>query len=154
MKKTKIVFEKDPSLDSIEITVRAPEKDAQVEDIIGRLCCEPPKTVTVTAQDGSLRRLSPADIVSVSVSGKQSRIVTEDGLYTVRQSLQSIEERLDRAGFVRISRYEMINLDKVQKFDFTLGGTLRLELAGGMETWASRRNISQIRRKLTEGGIR
>ena len=62
--------------------------------------------------------------------------------------IHSLKSALDAQRFVRISRYELVNLDMVRKFDFTLGGTLRLELAGGMETWASRRCIPAIRARL------
>lgn len=78
------------------------------------------------------------------------RIVTDDGeSCTLRQPLQSIENALDGVKFVRISRYEIVNLDKIQKCDFTLNGTLRLELTGGIETWVSRRSIPSIRRRLS-----
>ena len=43
---------------------------------------------------------------------------------------------------------EIVNLDKVLRYDFTLAGTLRLELTGGIETWASRRCIPVIRKRL------
>ena len=103
--------------------------------------------------EGNLTPVNLRDIVSVSVEDKQIVILTSGNRYTVRQPLQSFEERLKTAvsgRFIRISRYEIVNLDKVRKFDFTLSGTLRLELAGGIETWASRRNIPAIRKKLSE----
>ena len=148
MKKINVVFEEDASLDRIEVLVRAPERDAEAEALLDRISDRAPETLTVAEADGALRNLDVRDIVSVSISGKQAQIVTENGRYTARQPLQSLESRLDEHRFVRISRYEIVNLDKVRKFDFTLGGTLRIELAGGMETWASRRNIPLIRRKL------
>ena len=55
---------------------------------------------------------------------------------------------LDKKHFLRISRFEIVNLNKVLRYDFTLAGTLRLELAGGIETWASRRCIPAIRKRL------
>ena len=64
--------------------------------------------------------------------------------------MNEIEKKLTDKRFVRISRYEIVNLDKIIKYNFTLGGTLRLEFSSGMETWASRRNIPIIRKKLTE----
>ena len=51
--------------------------------------------------------------------------------------------------FLRVSRFEIINLDMVRKYDFTLGGTLRIELENGMETWASRRYIPLIKERLS-----
>ncbi len=104
----------------------------------------------MTDTDGALIKIDPDDVVSVSVSGKYAQLVTEKNRYTLRQPLQALESMPEFDRFVRISRYELVNVDKVVKFDFTLGGTLRLELAGGMETWASRRNIPLIRKKLTE----
>lgn len=148
MKKLNVRFECDPSLEDIEVTVRASERDAEAEALLERLSGLPPDLLTVADAAGALCRIAPDDAVSVSVTGKQIQIVTENGSYTARQSLQSLEAALDGQKFVRISRYELVNLDMVRKFDFTLGGTLRLELAGGMETWASRRCIPAIRARL------
>ena len=52
--------------------------------------------------------------------------------------------------FLRVSRFEIIDLKKVRKYDFTLGGTLRIEFDNGMETWASRRYIPLIKERLTK----
>ena len=150
MKTVKVTFEQDPSLDCVEVRIRAPEKDPDVEALMDRISGRSPDTILAADPDGSLQKIAIRDIISVSVTGKQAHIVTENSRYTLRQPLQSLESDLEEHGFIRISRYEIVNLDKVRKFDFTLAGTLRLELAGGMETWASRRNIPQIRRKLME----
>ncbi|MCR5663631.1 MAG: LytTR family transcriptional regulator DNA-binding domain-containing protein [Oscillospiraceae bacterium] len=149
MKEIIVRFEQDPSLERIEVLVRASERGEELDALLERIGAHPPELLTAAGPDGALRRLGADEIVSVSVNGKQVRLVTEDGVYTARQSLQSLEKELDGRRFVRISRYELVNLDKVRKFDFTWSGTLRLELAGGMETWASRRCIPQIRKRLT-----
>ena len=154
-KDIRVTFVEDPGLDSIEVTVRAPEKDETVEALMGRIAAGKtgPETVLALDGEGNLTPVDLRDSVSVSVADKQIVILTSGNRYTVRQPLQSFEERLKSAvsgRFIRISRYEIVNLDKVRKFDFTLSGTLRLELAGGIETWASRRNIPAIRKKLAE----
>ena len=149
MKEVQIRFEASPALDRIEVLIRAPEEDAQVDAIRRRLAELAPEAITVCDGGELQRRISLEDVVSVSVSGKLINIVTEDGSYCTRQSLRNLEPLLEGRRFVRISRYEIVNLDKVLRFDFTLAGTLRLELVGGMETWASRRCIPQIRRLLS-----
>ncbi|MER2235290.1 MAG: LytTR family DNA-binding domain-containing protein, partial [Candidatus Limivicinus sp.] len=93
-----------------------------------------------------------SEIILASVDGKSVRIITADGKWLSRQTLQSLEETLDSHTFIRISRYEIVNLRKVARYDFTISGTLRLELEGGMETWASRRCIPEIRRRLKGKG--
>ncbi len=148
MKKISVRFEETPSLDSIEVVVRAACRDGEVEAIIEKLSGHPPDTINVTDDKGALRVIPVSNVVSVSVAGKQVDITTETERYVTRQSLQSLEEELEGSGFLRISRYELVNLKKVLKYDFTLAGTLRLELAGGVETWASRRSIPDIRRQL------
>ena len=88
------------------------------------------------------------EIVFVSADSKNVRVTATSGKYCAKQSLQSIEELLRRK-FLRVSRFELINLSMVRKYDFTIGGTLRIEFNNGMETWASRRYIPMIRERLS-----
>lgn len=149
MKKYIVRFERDPSLRQIEVVFRAPEQDAAVTELMSRLSGGPPDTLTVFDGYGGVRTVTPEEIILASVEGKLVNIVTADGSWFTRQTLQSLEAALDKRRFMRISRYELVNLDQVLRYDFTVAGTLRIELTGGMETWASRRCIPQIRRKLT-----
>ena len=57
--------------------------------------------------------------------------VTEKGEYTVRFRLYEIEKRLNHNQFVRISNSEIINLKKVNNFDLSFTGTIRVELTNG-----------------------
>lgn len=148
MREIRARFERDEALEHIDVLVRAPERDAAVNALLERISGETPCILTAAGTDGALCKLAADDVVMISVTGKQTHLVTEDATYTLRQPLQSVEEMLDARRFIRISRYELVNLDKIRKYDFTLAGTLRLELAGGMETWASRRCIPAIRARL------
>lgn len=147
MKKINVIFEKDETLDSIDVTVRASENDTEVSALIDRINVGGGDTIFVSG--GNVTDVVPAgDIVLLTVEGKNVNVITENDRFTARQPLNSLESTLDKKRFVRISRYEIINLAKVVRYDFTLSGTLRIELVGGMETWASRRCIPEIRRHL------
>lgn len=150
MKEIMIRFERKPELENIEVLIQASERDAAVDGLFERITGRKRKMVTVTSTGGELLRIAADEIISAAVFDKLTLIVTETGSCTVRQSLQSLEQDLEGGRFVRASRHEIVNLDKVRKYDFTLSGTLRLELTGGMETWASRRCIPAIRKLLTE----
>jgi DNA-binding LytR/AlgR family response regulator len=152
MKNIRIRFEQDPSLSDIEITVRASEQDAEVAALMEKIAGGGGHTLTVLDGKNNLRTLPESEIILASVDGKAVRIITADGNWLSKQTLQSLEEQLDSRFFVRISRYEIVNLRKVTRYDFTISGTLRLELEGGMETWASRRCIPDIRRRLKGKG--
>ena len=148
MKNIRICFVQDPSLSDIEVTVRASGQDDEVSALMEKIAGREPRTLVVLDGRGNLKTMSEDEIVLASVDDRSVRIITADGIWFSRQPLQSLEEQLDRRFFVRISRYEIVNLRKVTRYDFTISGTLRLELEGGMETWASRRCIPEIRRRL------
>lgn len=148
MKKITVRFEADPTLDGIEVVVRAPEQDGEARALMERLSAQPPETIWAFDGEGNFCALPYGELVLASVDGKLVRLVTEKGSRFTRRTLQSLEEELDPRRFLRISRYEIVNLEKIQRCDFTLAGTLRLELQGGCEAWASRRCIPTIRKRL------
>lgn len=150
MKRPKVRLEIDPGLDCISVVIRAPEQNDEVAELLRQLGGGPPGAVTVFDGEGVVRTVPADEIVLASVSGKLVNIITAEGSWFTRRTLQGLEAELDERHFLRISRFELVNLDKVLRYDFTVAGTLRLELAGGMETWASRRCIPAIRKRLME----
>lgn len=148
MKKMNVRFEQDKTLNDIEIVIRAGEQDEQVRALMESLTRREPAKLSVLDRDNCVAIVEEEKIVFVSADGKNVRITAADGVYKAKQSLQSIEELLGHS-FLRVSRFELINLKKVRKYDFTIVGTLRIEFENGMETWASRRYIPLIRERLS-----
>ncbi len=148
MKQRIVRFERDPSLDGVEVVIRAPEQDADVTALMAQLGAAPPGKFTVFDGYGSVFVLPEEEIILIAAEGRLVSVVTESGRYYMRQSLKNMETVLDPQRFVRISRYEIVNLAMVQRYDFTLAGTLQLELTGGYTTNASRRCIPLIRKRL------
>lgn len=149
MKKINIRFEQDKTLDSIDVVIRAGQKDRDVEKLISQLSQNQPQKLTVLDRDECPCIIEENDVITVTSDGKQVRVITTKGVYTAKQSLQNVEGLLNSRMFLRISRFELVNLMKIRKYDFTIGGTLRIEFEGGMETWASRRYIPLIKQKLS-----
>lgn len=150
MKKLHIRFELDKTLKDIDVVIRADEKDAQVTETMEKLSQRAPQRLTLMDRDGCPNIISEKDIITVSSDGKQVKVIASSGVFTAKQTLQGVEELLNDRLFLRISRFEIVNLIKIRKYDFTVIGTLRIEFEGGMETWASRRFIPVIRKKLQE----
>lgn len=148
MKKINVRFERDKTTDDIDVVIRAAEKDDQIVSLIEKLSTRESVMLTVLDRNNCSCVIDEDEIVFVSADGKNVRITAASGIYRAKQSLQSIEELLSRK-FLRVSRFELINLSMVRKYDFTIGGTLRIEFNNGMETWASRRYISLIRQRLS-----
>ena len=148
MKKLNIRFERDGSLNDIDIVIRADRQDEQIDALIERLSEQKSDKLTVLDRDNCPCIIDEKDIIMVSADGKNVRITAMDGIYRAKLSLQNTEEMLSRR-FLRVSRFELVNLSMVRKYDFTIGGTLRIEFQNGMETWASRRYIPLIRQRLS-----
>ncbi|MBQ6267625.1 MAG: LytTR family transcriptional regulator DNA-binding domain-containing protein [Clostridia bacterium] len=148
MKKINVRFEQDETLDGVDVVIRARERDAQVDALIEQFSYAELIRLTALDRDGCPTVIDENDVLFISADGKNVQIVTVHGTYHAKQSLQSVEERLNH-GFLRISRFEIINLKRVRRYDFTIGGTLRIEFENGMETWASRRYIPIIKEKLS-----
>ena len=72
---------------------------------------------------------------------------TAQGVFALRQRLYELEERLAPHRFVRISNSEIVNAAMITGMDFSLTGTIRLSLRGGLVTYASRRYVSRIRKQ-------
>ena len=148
MKKVNIRFEPDETLDGIEIIIRAVGRDKQVSELIESFSQREEFRIIALDQNKCPSVIDEREVVFIAADGKDVRIVAVHGKYHARQTLRSLEEKLSRA-FLRVSRFEIINLKMVRKYDFTLVGTLRIEFENGMETWASRRYIPVIRERLS-----
>ena len=148
MKKINVRFERDKTTDDIDIVIRSAEKDDQVVSLIEKLSARESVKLTLLDRDNGSCVIDEDEIVFVSADSKYVRVTATSGIYCAKQSLQSIEEILSRK-FLRVSRFELINLSMVKKYDFTIVGTLRIEFENGMETWASRRYIPLIKEKLS-----
>ena len=148
MKKMNVRFERDITQKDIDIVIRASVQDAQVNALIKSLTQHNSQKLTLLDRDNCPCVIEEEDIVFVSADGKNVRVTAQSGVYRAKQSLQNMEEVLSRK-FLRVSRFELVNLSMVQKYDFTIVGTLRIEFKNGMEAWASRRYIPLIRQRLS-----
>jgi len=148
MKKINVRFEKEKALNDIEIVIRADKRDEQINALNERLTNNETVRLTVLDNNNCPSVIDEKEIVFVSADGKNVQFVAVHGKYRAKQTLQSVENILSDY-FLRVSRYEIINLKMVRKYDFTLGGTLRIEFENGMETWASRRYIPLIKERLS-----
>lgn len=148
MKEVKVRFRRNSELDYIDVTIQASERDATVRKLMEEISGKPPDNLNIISTDGKRLNIFMDDIISVSVRDKLTLLQTEVGMFSVRQPLQSLEAALDSEKFLRISRHELINIDKIERVDLKVRRELKLELTGGLETWASHRCIPTVLRRL------
>lgn len=131
----------------IDVVFTAAEKDGQVTSLMDKIAGPFAGTLTVYDSDASAVTLPESSIISVATEDRRLRVLAETGTYELRMPLREAGKLLDPQVFMQISRYEIINLNKVKRFDFSIAGTLKIEMKNGQETWAARRFISEIKNR-------
>ena len=148
MKKINIEFREDCDQQYINVIITSAKLDDEVRELMMRISDPFDGRLTVFDDKGTAIILPVDKIISISSDNRKLKVIADNGTYELRSSLQDIEQKLRSPSFFKISRYEIINLLKVKKFDFSISGSLRIEMENGVETWASRRNISEIKKRL------
>ena len=150
--KPNIQVEIDPGYTGFEVVIKTDSRCALVEKVINAIeHCFENEYPQITAYSGNtVVFLNRWDIVRVYTENRKLTICTQTGKYESRMSLRELEEILQEDVFVRISRFELINLRKVSGFDMNVAGTIRVVFEDGSETWVARRNIRAIQQKLME----
>lgn len=95
--------------------------------------------------------LPQGDFLRFYADGKGVSAQTAEDTYSVRLRLYELEERLDKARFVRISNGEIINLDRVTAVDLSLAGTICMTLNKQVQVYVSRRYVKKIKEALNLG---
>lgn len=152
MKKINLRFDLDKQKEDIDVVFTASKKDEQVLSLMDRVRDPLSEKIMAYDSEGFAQVIPERSIISVSIANKKLTIVAEDGTYEIKSPLRELEKLLHPAVFLKISRYEIINIDQVKKFHFPISGSLQIELSNGMKTWASRRFIPVIKKRFMERG--
>jgi two-component system LytT family response regulator len=89
-------------------------------------------------RDGRLIVLKAAEIDWIESSANYASLHVGKETYLVRETMQSLEGRLDPAQFLRIHRSTIVNLDRVQEIEPYFHGDYIVRLADGQRLTLSR----------------
>lgn len=151
-----ISLELDDSFEDIRIVIRAREKTKQIDDIIAAVERAAENFSKIAVYDGDkVVMLDNSRIFRVYTANRQLVICTSHKEYSSKMPLQDFGKLLDQNSFVRISRFEFINIRFVTSFDLSIAGTIKVSFEDGSETWVARRYVKEIQDRLIamKGGI-
>lgn len=143
--KVEIILDK--SLDDTLVKIYTPSYSKEIENIEKSLETIN-KDVLVGFKDDEVYILDYKDIVRFFTHDKKIYIETVNDRLTSRLRLYEIEERVDKKSFLKISRYEIINIEYVKRLDLSFKGTIAVELTNGEVSYVSRRYLKEFKRIL------
>ena len=140
----------DPDCHDPVILIRTDQKTQEVENIVHAIenCVESRYPLIAAYRDNTMELLSQRDIVRVYVEARRVRIGTEKGIFESHKSRSYLEQLLNPERFIRISRFEIVNIRKIASFDFSRAGTVHIRFDDGTVTWAARRHVRTIQQVL------
>lgn len=100
---------------------------------------------------GRLRPIAVADIDVITASGIYAELHVGDRRYLIRETMQTLEERLDPAHFMRVHRSVIVRLALVESLARTDGGEYEVQLRGGGRLKVARSRRAALERWLGVG---
>lgn len=142
--KMKIEFLQDAAEEDVKLLVVAAERTDEVERICEQLERMYEKTLNGYA-DNRVQMIAQSDIIRIYAEGQHVYCQTADGVWLLHARLYEMEDILDAQTFVRISKCELVNKNKILRLDVSLSGTVGVTLEGSVRTYTSRRYVKQIK---------
>lgn len=87
---------------------------------------------------GRIHFIDVGDVEYVAAEGNYVRLVTKSGSHLIRESLTSLEERLNPSEFLRIHRSTIIRLQSVRQMEPLFQGEYSITLNSGAKVRSSR----------------
>src|SRR5262249_36232081 len=97
---------------------------------------------------GKVRVVSVSDIDYILAAGVYAELYVGDRRYIVRESMQTLEEKLDPDVFMRIHRSAIVRLNRIDVFLRGEGGDYNVQLKNGVKLPVSRARRTALEQKL------
>lgn len=133
---------------NMEIHVCNQEKNQDVIQMANAISGFVNDKLVGTDEKGDKVMLRPQEIIRFYAQNQKVMAQDEKGIYSVHEKLYELEEILSEKSFIRISKSEIVNLRKIKKLDMNMVGTIKVILTDGTETYTSRRNVTNLKKKL------
>jgi two-component system, LytTR family, response regulator len=89
-----------------------------------------------------------SEIDFIIASGPYAELYSGDRKYVIREAMQTLEEKLDPAAFIRIHRSVIVRLDLVETLHKGAGGDYEVQLKNGRRLRVSRSRLEALEKKL------
>ncbi len=107
--------------------------------------------IDLPTEGGRIFRVRTDSVIRIYSQNRRNFVCVEGETIRTSASMNELASWLASDEFLRISRFEIVNLKKVERFDFSIAGELKISLEDDQIVYASRRYIPVIREYLKRG---
>ena len=101
-------------------------------------------------KNGEIAKLNPKDIYCFFIENNKTFALLENEKMKIKNRLYKIEENLS-SDFIKINQSCLANIKKIEKFDVSISGPMKVIFKNGYVDFVSRRNLKNVKERL---GIR
>lgn len=141
--------ERTPELSELEVVIRYQEMSGTVKKIENLLYAMDYQLVG-TGEDGAQMQIPAGEVFYIESVDKQSFLYCENSVYASKQRLYQLEESLEFAGFVRVSKSCIVNIHYVKGVKPLRNSRIEAELTNQEKILVNRKYIPDIVRVLEE----
>lgn len=98
-------------------------------------------------RDREIVKLDLSEICCFSVVDNRVCAMGDGVVYQVKERLYALEERLPKE-FVKINQSCLGNINKMERFDTSVSGTLKIRFQNGYVDYVSRRQLKAVKERL------
>lgn len=128
-----------------EVLIYAHRENELVERIEALL--NESRSELVGYSDDEIVKIDLDDVYCFTVENGKLFAVMGNGRLQIRSRLYCVEERAGRK-FVKINQSCIVNVDKIERFSASLGGSLMVTLKNGYRDYVSRRQIKAVKERI------
>jgi len=143
-----IKLEQDIDKKDIEVLITYPEKNKTVSRIVSLI--KSTCTQIECYADESIKMVNASDIFYIESIDKKTVVFCENENLSVRERLYQIYEKLSGSGFVQISKYCILNINKLERITPLSNSHLEAVLSNGKSLYVTRKYLAGIKQILQE----
>ncbi len=128
-----------------KVVIYAKEKSSLIEDI--KKLAEQNLTSLLGYKNSEIIKLNLVDICCIAVINNKIYAICDNERYLIKERLYSIEEKLPQ-NFVKINQSCLANIKKMDRFDTSISGTLKIRFKNGYVDYVSRRQLKLIKERI------
>ena len=135
----------DKKYENTNIIIYTNRMTDEINNIVEKFSDDDNQNIIVGYKDNKLFILEENNIETVYAESGKVIIRCNGEEYISKKRLYELEEILNKKNFIRVSKSEIVNFNKVKNIDYKVIGTLILNFKSGNKSYASRRYISSIK---------